>query len=220
MVKQTFLNLEAQKRDKILAAALEEFSSQPYPAASLNRIVTQAGIPKGSLYQYFEDKKDLYLYLIEQAALSKLAYLSEHESADEEDFFAGFAALMLSGAQFDLAYPQYSRLLSSAMEGPLADEIVIRMKAMSYEYIQRLVEDAQRKGRLRADLPVDMLVFVLNTLAADFGKFAAQRAGLESAAQIFDLRNRDRIRALDLKGMIEDLMRLVREGMGAAGGDR
>lgn len=220
MVKQTFLNLEAQKRDKILAAALEEFSSQPYPAASLNRIVTQAGIPKGSLYQYFEDKKDLYLYLIEQAALSKLAYLSEHESADEEDFFASFAALMLSGAQFDLAYPQYSRLLSSAMEGPLADEIVIRMKAMSYEYIQRLVEDAQRKGRLRADLPVDMLVFVLNTLAADFGKFAAQRAGLESAAQIFDLRNRDRIRALDLKGMIEDLMRLVREGMGAAGGDR
>ncbi len=220
MVKQTFLNLEAQKRDKILAAALEEFSSQPYPAASLNRIVTQAGIPKGSLYQYFEDKKDLYLYLIEQAALSKLAYLSEHESADEEDFFAGFAALMLGGAQFDLAYPQYSRLLSSAMEGPLADEIVIRMKAMSYEYIQRLVEDAQRKGRLRADLPVDMLVFVLNTLAADFGKFAAQRAGLESAAQIFDLRNRDRIRALDLKGMIEDLMRLVREGMGAAGGDR
>ena len=47
----------------MLTAALTEFADQGYQAASLNRMVAQAGIAKGSLYQYFPNKEGIFAYL-------------------------------------------------------------------------------------------------------------------------------------------------------------
>lgn len=213
MVKTTFLNLDEEKRQRVLAAALEEFSAQPYESASLNRIVAQAGIPKGSLYQYFADKKDLYFYLIDEAAQAKLEFLRQHELPQEADFFSGFAALMLAGAEFDLNYPQYSRLLSQAFNSPLVDEIVERLKGKSFDYLYELLLRAQQKGHIRSDLPLDLIVFTLNTLTTEFGKYAARKAGLKWDGKIFDPNQREKLRRLDLQSMIDDLMRLLKEGI-------
>jgi len=68
MPKQTFYDLCEEKKARIIDMALEEFSSKTFSQASLNRIIKSAGIPKGSFYQYFENKEDLYLYLIEMAS--------------------------------------------------------------------------------------------------------------------------------------------------------
>lgn len=66
MPKSTFFNLPEQKRDVILQSAAAEFASQGYKAASVNRIVDAAQIAKGSFYQYFQDKDDLYAYIVEE----------------------------------------------------------------------------------------------------------------------------------------------------------
>ncbi|WP_458414754.1 TetR/AcrR family transcriptional regulator [Schinkia sp. CFF1] len=72
MPKVTFFNLAADKR-KILIAALEkEFSRVPLYDASISNIVKEAKIPRGSFYQYFEDKEDAYFFLLcEQIRESK-----------------------------------------------------------------------------------------------------------------------------------------------------
>lgn len=215
MVKTTFLNLDEEKRKRILTAALEEFCAQPYDSASLNRIVAQAGIPKGSLYQYFEDKKDLYFFLVDEAAEAKLAYLRRYDLPEGSDFFEGFAALMLAGAEFDLNYPQYSRLLGQAFNSPLAEEIAERLKGKSFDYLHHLLFTARQQGQIRNDLPLDLIVFTLNTLTTEFGKYAAQKAGLKWDGRIFDPEQREKLRALDLKEMIGNLMRLLKEGMAA-----
>ena len=64
MPKETFYNLSEEKRQRIFQAAVSEFASHKFSEASLNRIVKAAKIPWGSFYQYFEDKEDLYLYVI------------------------------------------------------------------------------------------------------------------------------------------------------------
>ena len=63
-MRQTFLNLPTGKQNRIICAAIDEFSRFPYPKTSVNRIVEGAGIPKGSFYQYFENKDDLYIYCV------------------------------------------------------------------------------------------------------------------------------------------------------------
>ena len=65
MPKQTFFNLPASKRNILLEAAKKEFTRAPLFEASIANIVRAAGIPRGSFYQYFEDKEDLYLYLLD-----------------------------------------------------------------------------------------------------------------------------------------------------------
>jgi AcrR family transcriptional regulator len=55
------------KRKKILKEALIEFSKEGYANASTNQIVRRAGVSKGSLFNYFGSKEELYLLLMSEA---------------------------------------------------------------------------------------------------------------------------------------------------------
>ena len=64
MPSSTFLNLPAEKQEKLLEAATREFSHRPFNEASINQIIKEAGIPRGSFYMYFQDKEELFRYLL------------------------------------------------------------------------------------------------------------------------------------------------------------
>lgn len=64
MPKQTFYNLKEEKREKIEQALLKEFSNNTFEGASISNIIAEAQIPRGSFYQYFENKDDAVEYII------------------------------------------------------------------------------------------------------------------------------------------------------------
>ena len=68
MPKQTYFHLSKDKQETLIAAAKQEFSRVPLHEASVANIIKSAGIPRGSFYQYFEDKEDLFYYLLNQLA--------------------------------------------------------------------------------------------------------------------------------------------------------
>ena len=65
MPMKLFTELDSEKQERILDAALKEFAEYGYEKGSTNRIVKNCGISKGSLFKYFENKEDLYFYLID-----------------------------------------------------------------------------------------------------------------------------------------------------------
>lgn len=66
MPKETFYNLSKEKRRRIIDAAEKEFFRAPLSKARITNIVTEAQIPRGSFYQYFDDLSDLYHYFFEE----------------------------------------------------------------------------------------------------------------------------------------------------------
>lgn len=66
MPKITFFNLNIEKREKIKKAIINEFSKHTIAKASISNIVEEAQIPRGSFYQYFEDKEDALKYIIDE----------------------------------------------------------------------------------------------------------------------------------------------------------
>lgn len=64
MPSQTYFNLPLGKRKRLLNAAIKEFSNVSFHDASINRIIKEAGISRGSFYVYFKDKDDLYEYIL------------------------------------------------------------------------------------------------------------------------------------------------------------
>lgn len=66
MPKQTFFNLPETKRKNLMDAIKQEFSRAPLFEASIANIVKLANIPRGSFYQYFEDKEDAFYYLLSE----------------------------------------------------------------------------------------------------------------------------------------------------------
>ena len=65
MPKSTFYNLNNEKRQKIEKALKNEFTRNTFEKASISNIIEEAQIPRGSVYQYFEDKEDALKYIIE-----------------------------------------------------------------------------------------------------------------------------------------------------------
>lgn len=51
----------ARRREEILAAALEVFSARGYAQATMEEVAAKAGVAKGSVYNYFPGKKDLFI---------------------------------------------------------------------------------------------------------------------------------------------------------------
>ena len=62
-----------QRRQQVLAAALDVFSSVGYHAASMDDIAERAGVSKPVLYQHFPGKLDLYLALLDAGLEDLLA---------------------------------------------------------------------------------------------------------------------------------------------------
>ena len=66
MPKDTFFNLKEEKKEKIERALINEFSRVSFEQASVSNIIAEAKIPRGSFYQYFEDKEDAIKYVIQK----------------------------------------------------------------------------------------------------------------------------------------------------------
>lgn len=69
MPKETFYHLNNKKREKVEKALENEFSRTTFEKASISKIVEEANIPRGSFYQYFEDKEDAIQYIVEKYIL-------------------------------------------------------------------------------------------------------------------------------------------------------
>lgn len=65
MPKDTFLNLAKEKQKALIDAATKEFSRVSFEDASINQIIKEAKISRGSFYMYFDSKEELYFYILE-----------------------------------------------------------------------------------------------------------------------------------------------------------
>lgn len=83
-----FLELEQEKQERILNAALKEFAQRGFKKASTNEIVKQAGISKGLLFHYFNNKKDLFLFLYDYASTIFIEEFLKLINLEERDVLA------------------------------------------------------------------------------------------------------------------------------------
>lgn len=88
MPKETFYRLPDEKRERIMAAAEREFLENSFEAASINRIIKEAAIPRGSFYQYFEDKKDIFLYIVSTHKNEAFGFVESFIKDSDGDVFS------------------------------------------------------------------------------------------------------------------------------------
>ncbi|MBI5544298.1 MAG: TetR/AcrR family transcriptional regulator, partial [Deltaproteobacteria bacterium] len=64
MPRPRFEKLSPERREQVLESAAQEFALHGYDGASLNHILTAAGVSKGAAYYYFDDKADLFVTVV------------------------------------------------------------------------------------------------------------------------------------------------------------
>lgn len=93
MPSATFYRLAPEKQERLLTAATREFSRRPFSEASINQIIKDAGIPRGSFYMYFADKEDLFRYVMEGYVDQLLLVVRESILRCGGDLFEGMLGL-------------------------------------------------------------------------------------------------------------------------------
>lgn len=73
-----------------MECAMQEFSRVPLYDASVSNIVKVAKIPRGSFYQYFKDKEDIFYYLLEEKTKTHDDTFSETLKKNDGDIFEAF----------------------------------------------------------------------------------------------------------------------------------
>ena len=109
----------ALSRQRILEAALHEFSQRGYDAASLNTLCADNDISKGIIYHYFQDKDALYLLCVRECFERLTAHLLESQATAgtvEQRLRAYFDARLLFFAQ----HPAYLGIFLNAVLYPPA----------------------------------------------------------------------------------------------------
>ena len=182
MPKTTFFNLPEDKRRQILDLAIEEFAAHDYKNASISNIVARAGIAKGSLYQYFDDKRDLYLYLIQLAGEEKKKFLSQNPPPDPGmNVFDFLRWMMREGARFELSNPLLAQVAYRALftDRPFDDEPFGNLKKLAQEYYAGLIEMGIAQKVIDPNIDRDLAVFVLGATFNEFGRYLLERESVD-----------------------------------------
>mgnify|MGYP001046616146 CR=1 FL=1 len=182
MPKETFFNLPDEKRRRIVDVAIDEFAENSYRNVSVSRLVARADIAKGSFYQYFEDKRDLYLYLLDLASEEKLAFLQAQEPPDPQmALFAYLGWLYEGGARFQFSHPRLAQVGYRALytDAPFREELLKRMKNAATAFYRQLIEQGIERGDIDPRVDPDMAAFVLGTLLNEFGNYLIEQIGLD-----------------------------------------
>jgi AcrR family transcriptional regulator len=181
MPSQTFFNLPEEKREALIKIAIAEFSSHDYNSASISRIVKEAGIAKGSFYQYFQNKQDLYLYLLDLLSKTKSSFLQgSHPPKTDMDFFEYLSWLFETSTHFDLSYPELSRLGYRAFYGdsPVCKQKIEEAKEPFSEFIRQIVIKGISEGDIDPNIDLDLVVFVVDTLSNAFSNYVPKKLGI------------------------------------------
>jgi len=163
--KQTFLNLPEEKRNVIVNAAIDEFAEYGFEAASINRIVANSGISKGSFYQYFEDKRDVFMYLLAVLEKEKMEYFKgKHPPSNNMDTFQYFRWMVKTGMEFNSAYPRLVQAISRVMFGEgLYYQNFNHVRERSTQGLRTMIQQAIRNGEVDSSVDVDLAVMIIET---------------------------------------------------------
>jgi TetR/AcrR family transcriptional regulator len=165
-MKQVFFQLSPEKRDAILNAALAEFGTHDFDAASLDRIVAAAGISKGGLYEYIASKEELYLHCMEQTWTALYQHINERVSRVSEplpaDILERFMTISQIAIEWYLLYPAMLGLIVRIARLP-RDALAVKAQAVFESHFSEVFAglDASRLA-----YPVDQLVDLIKWLLA------------------------------------------------------
>lgn len=178
MPTDTFLHLADEKRQAFIETALKEFAEHNYDTASINKIIKELNIARGSVYQYFTDKLDLWLYLKEYSEHQKIKFIQSVDRGAYPDFWTYYEDLFLKGIHFDIEYPLCSRFLyrigymesSKDVSGYIND-----WKIKAKEIFTTWVENEKNNGSINKSVKTDIAVQFIISVSTSIGE------GIQSA---------------------------------------
>ncbi len=211
MPKDTFNKIPEEKRERLLLEAAKLFAKKGFNETDMNGLAKKAGVSKGSLYDYFDSKTDLYLYVCRDG-LEKSRQAVYSDIKPQWDIFTQVERMFKRGVEFATANPEYVALYlnvsSSGME-KFADELSREVEQYTAQHLKTLIKDGIRKGLVRSDIDVNLAAFLINSLYIMFIVSLVSRHFQIRIREYLEIG--EELNANNIQGHISRTMNLIRD---------
>lgn len=171
IIYSKFKNLKLEKQKQIIDAALKEFTLNGFENSSTNEIVKNANISKGSLFNYFNSKKDLYVYLLNYS-MQIIENFYEEIDLNETDIFKRIGNIGLQKLKIHKEFPYVFDFLASAQL-----EESTEVKSIIQEKVDTIYNSGIKEiymyidySKFRDDIDIEKAIEILNWTMFGFGE--------------------------------------------------
>ncbi len=211
MPKQTFISLPEEKQEKIMRAGINQFIRFGYEKGNVGEIAKAAGVAKGSMYQYFEDKKELFLYSVQWSmnlVMKKYAHLMIPPECESI-----FGILEKNARDIMLQMKEERELVIFIQDvflgkyHSLTDESMEYVNKMATEHMQRIIALGKKNGSIRGDISDHILILYVGGVSFKIKEYLMSKArnmGEDIIDEDYELYEKE----------IGDMMELLKNGMG------
>jgi len=199
MPTHRFERLAEDRQQRLLEAAADEFAEHGYDAASTNRIAPAAGVSKGSVYYYFEDKADLYATVLSRSFADLAQQIGDLGPVETPaDFWRELEGLSRRAFVLFSADPRLAALGRTLYSGPGGAAFSDLTEAV-HGWVGRTLDRGRKVGAVREDLPTDLLAVSLTSMGMGIDRWFAEN---------WEDLDADRIASLEqaLLAMMRDLL--------------
>lgn len=191
MPKTTFLNLNERKRKKILKTLIKYFANNSYEKVDIEDVAKECNVSKGSMYQYFINKKDMYFYAIYES-IKKIFESVESIDFEKIDIFEYIEKSFESNLKLLSKYPNEYLLLERAIFGydiPFKDEINKIFLGKFRETLKTIIIKSQKSGYIRDDISLDLILNFIEGVTINIKRYIieyAKNIGISSKELPYD----------------------------------
>jgi len=179
-----------QKRATLFKLACEEFAEQGFKQASLNRIISGAGMSKSSFYHYFDNKADLFSRALEQAFMPFLQALESFDvsTITAQSYWPFLKTMTQEMNQVANDSPELivvGRMFYRSQDNPEERALTQYLIDLSTRWLVDLIHRGQELGLVRSDLPEGLLIDLLMSLNMTMDRWAINNwEGLSEAERV------------------------------------
>lgn len=163
IIYSKFENLNIEKQRKIVEYSLKEFADNGFDRGSTNMIVEDAGISKGSLFNYFKSKKGLYIYILDYS-MKIIENMYEEIDLTERDIFKRLENIGMQKVNIYQEFPYVFDFLSSVQleESQEVKDLTQKRVGLIYEKgIKKIYENIDH-SMFREDIDTEKAIEILN----------------------------------------------------------
>ncbi|MFO7814928.1 MAG: TetR/AcrR family transcriptional regulator [Halanaerobiales bacterium] len=207
MPTDTFFNLSKEKRKRVLEAAIAQFAHKGYSKASVTQIVINAKIAKGSFYQYFNDKKDLYIYVVKCAINKKLEYLESIDYSESDDFLDYLIKLNIKNIKFAENNINLARIINNLpniKNSDVYDFLENDYKKIGLKLFIPKLREAAKNGKVNSEINVYYTAHLLYNSSKFIMNYFLQEDEMNTTEEILPV--------------IESIVKLISSGIKGKGG--
>lgn len=165
-----------KSREALMDATLDEFSEINYENASLNRIIKNAGISKGTFYYHFKSKEELYRFLLKKSVDGKWAFINKYTSENAVDYskmdiFDKFLYQAKAGAMFAKLHPRYNKLANMFTKEkgtPIYESVISEIGGDPVDMLKQMVHKSYKAGEVDTSYTERFITELLVSLFSNY----------------------------------------------------